>query len=117
MKRRTPSTKQKKTSLSARLTHEERLRQLEKAWGYVEVNRVTLVVTGERRYCARNYSGSLIDEMSTLRGLPGNPTATRKIEITGRTEREAVQAAHRIMRNRLKEGKRELSRTTGRTSR
>ena len=112
-----PSLTKKKPSRGAKLTLEERLRQLEKAWGYVEVNRVTLVVTGEQRYCVRNYSGSIVDEMSTVRGLPGNPNAARKIEITGRTEREAVQVAYRIMKNRWKQGKREKSRAPRRSSR
>jgi len=77
-----------------RLTREEKLREIEKAWGYAEVTRVLYLATGERRYCVRNYSGSIIDQMWALRGLPGNPTATKKIEITGPTEEEAVTTAY-----------------------
>lgn len=94
--RRPPSSTNEggKTPKRVRLTREEKLREIEKAWGYAEVTRVLYLATGERRYCVRNYSGSLIDQMWALRGLPGNPKATKKIEITGPTEEGAVTTAY-----------------------
>jgi len=84
------------------MTREEKPREIEKAWGYAEVIRVLYLATGERRYCVRNYSGSIIDQMWALHGLPGNPTTTKKIEITGPTEDEAVAIAYRRMQWQMK---------------
>ena len=95
------SRKNTKTSQRTGLTVEEKLHELEKLWGYAEVTRVLIVVTGERKYCVRNYSGSLIDEMWALQGLPGNPGAQRKIEITGTTREAAIHTAYRTMKPRL----------------
>lgn len=98
MRNSTSSRKRIKTSVRPGPTIEEKLHALEKLWGYVEATRVLLVASGERKYCVRNYSGSLIDEMWALKGLPGNPRAKRKIEITGRTREEAIRRAYRTMK-------------------
>jgi hypothetical protein len=76
------------------LTHEQKLKALEKAWGYLDIRQVTLVASGWTLWIVKNYSGSPAD-VKKGDPLPGNPKAKKRLEYTGITLRNAVHNAYR----------------------
>lgn len=88
------------TQSRRRLTEDEKLDVIRKAWGYVEVVQATLI-QGWKVWLVKNYSGRILDEIYwNGNGLPGNPTATKKIEYTGHTRDKAIQRAYAKMKGK-----------------
>ena len=78
------------------MTLDEKLDALEKAWGYVEVSRVTIVISGWHTWLVKNYKGKPISKMGD-KGLPSNPNATTKIEYSGGDRNRVINNAYRSM--------------------
>jgi hypothetical protein len=76
------------------LTHEQKLKALEKAWGYLDIRQVTVVASGWKVWLVKNYSGSPADAKKG-QPLPGNPKAKKKLEYTGITLKNVVHRAYR----------------------
>lgn len=81
--------------MKSRLTPEDKLKALKKAWGYVEVVQATIQVSGWKIWLVKNYSGKPIAQIDG-QGLPGNPKAKRKIEFSGNTARDAANRAYEL---------------------
>ena len=82
-------------SSSRNLSVDEKLEALRKAWGYAEVSQAVQVASGWRIWLVKNYTGRPIDETNGP-GLPGNPTATRKIEYASIDRDRALRTAYRL---------------------
>ena len=72
----------------------EKIRALRKAWGYFEVIPTYRPADGWKMYCAKNYAGSFVRKGNHVPGLPGNPLATRSIEVMGFTQDQAIHRAY-----------------------
>jgi hypothetical protein len=79
---------------NGRLTSEDKLRFLSREWGYAEITKVILALSGDQKFLVKNYRGKLPADWNTGDPLPGNPRATRMIEVTAYSEQRALHAAY-----------------------
>ena len=79
---------------NGRLTARDKLRFLSREWGYAEITRVIMALSGDRKYLVKNYRGRLPDNWNIGDPLPGNPRATKMIEVTSYSEQRALHAAY-----------------------
>ena len=86
---------------SPRMTPDQKLEELGKAWGYAEVSEIVLPLSHWRVWLVKNYAGKPIHAMNG-NGLPGNPTATRKIEYASVDKSRALTTAYRLTFKREK---------------
>ena len=77
------------------MTPDQKLQELRRAWGYAEVSQIVLPLSRWRVWLVKNYAGKPIHAMNG-NGLPGNPTATRKIEYTSVDRSRALTTAYRL---------------------
>ena len=91
------------------MTTEEKLKALQKMWGYAEVSQARISVSGWRVWLVKNYRGKPISEMYG-EGLPGNPKATRRIEFSGSNRNATIGRAYNSTRHKLeRQGKKKAT--------
>ena len=80
--------------MNGRLNDRDKLKFLSREWGYAEVTKALLALSGDERYLVKNYKGRLPTHWIPGEPLPGNPRTTVAIELTGFTEQRAIHAAY-----------------------
>jgi hypothetical protein len=83
-------------------TLEEKLKFLSREWGFAEVTRVTMALSGDQKFIVKNYRGELPTDWERGDPLRGNPRATKVIERSGNTLSDAVTMAYSKMKQRKK---------------